>query len=149
MPTITPNSINAKDIWVYANVYAENGADYWPVVCQLNATLTLNKEEVDATSKCGQEFLQGNDDNSFEITINAQKLPLPTDSFSLDNLFAWQQAGTLVNWKIVDDIDTPVNYGRSFAGRVFGITEDAPTSGAMTGAATIRPTGAITNLLAP
>jgi hypothetical protein len=116
------------------------------LVCELNSTLTLQKNEVDATSKCGQEFLQGNDDNSFEVEINAQKLPL-VDSFSLEDAFRWQQAGTLLNIRVVDDIDDPTNYGRQFSGKIFGLTENIPTEGALTANATIRPIGAITSLI--
>jgi hypothetical protein len=143
----TPNSINAKDVSVYINVYDENVNAYWPLVCELASTLTLQKEEIDSTSKCGQEFLQGNDDNSFEVEINAQKLPYPAESFSLEDAFRWQQAGTLLNFKVVDDLDAPENYGRAFAGKIFGLTENIPVSGALTANATIRPIGAITTLI--
>jgi hypothetical protein len=144
----TPNTINAKDVSVYINVYEENVNEYWPLVCELSANIGLQKEELDATSKCGQEFLQGNDDNSLEVEINAQKLPYAVDCYSLEDAIRWQQAGTALNIKVVDDIDTPVNFGLSFTGKIFGLPITIPTSGALTATATIRMTGAITQLLA-
>ena len=89
-------SINGKDVTVYINVYEENVNDLWPLICEVQSTITLQKQEITAESKCGTEYFQGNDDNSFEVEIFGQKLPLPANSFSLEDAIRWQQAGTVL-----------------------------------------------------
>ena len=60
--------VNVKDLKVFVKYYDITGSEWWPVLCTINRTLTFNKNEVDVTSSCGQDFLPGNDDNSAEIT---------------------------------------------------------------------------------
>ena len=142
--------VNAKDIIVGVQYYDITGSEYWPLVCVVTKQLNQQKTEVDATSDCGQDFLPGNDDNSFEAEVywvtQASYAGDPVlTAKELHDIFTAEGA---VNIRLADSLTSPVNYGFEFEAKVFGFADDMPQGGGpISCSLTFRPSGAITNLI--
>lgn len=141
--------VNTKDLKVGIKYYDLTGAEYWPLVCTVTRSLSQQKNEVDVTTTCGQDFLPGNDDNSFEAEVlwltaasyNGEEVVTASELWDIFN------ANGEVDIRLADDLDTPLNYGFDFAAQIFGFNDDAPTEGAVTNSLTFRVKGAISKLI--
>lgn len=141
--------VNGKDVLFYISDYDLTGGQFFPVVCQLDGNLELSKNEVDASSKCGQYFVQGNDDNSINLEVQWVKPSsvVGEDVILANHLFELYQSGRVFEWRLADDPDTPVDFGFGGEAVVFSIGASAPLEGAATTTCTIRPQGAVNILI--
>jgi hypothetical protein len=139
--------VNVKKLKTFVKEYTLTGDVYLPVVCELNSDLQDAFNEVDATSKCGQYFLQGNADNAFNITVQYLEEGEydPAQVITGKELKAIKDAETTVSWLIADDADTPTIFAREFEGVIFSINSTFAEEGAATADVSIRIIGDITD----
>jgi hypothetical protein len=141
--------ISVKRLNTYVKNYDLTGDVYLPVVCEISSELQDAFNEVDATSKCGQYFLQGNPDNSFSIT--AQYLDEteydPLTVITLKELKEAKDDELTLTWLIANDPDTPTIFAREFDGVIFSINSTFAEEGAATGDVSVRIVGDIADII--
>lgn len=142
--------VNVKDINVFVKIYELTGSEWWPVNCTVTRSLSFAKNEVDVTSSCGQDFLQGNDDNSAEFTafwLDPASYA-GEDVVTASELFDLYQSGATPEFAMCDGTpSTASKYGFSFSSQIFGFADDIPLEGGVTTTITLRPRGTITKLI--
>lgn len=135
--------LNSALIFVYVTSYTGTGGVKKLAACLLDSNLGLNKNEIDASSKCGPYFLAGNDDQTFTMTLQALSI---SDAGTATTANMWDsfQAEESVSFQLADDDATPTIYDVQFAGTITGWAEDLPQEGAVSVQVTVKVNGAIT-----
>jgi hypothetical protein len=137
--------VSVKKLKTFLKDYTLTGGVYLPVICELNSDLQDAFNEVDATSKCGQFFLQGNSDNAFNITVQYLEEGTydPLQVVTGKELKALKDLDATPEWLIADDADTPTIFAREFTGKIFSINSTFGEEGAATGDVSVRIVGDI------
>jgi hypothetical protein len=141
--------INTKLIKVFVKEYTMTANVFIPALCELNSELQDAFNEVDATSKCGSFFMQGNQDNSFSLTLQhlEEGSYNPTVVFTAKEFKAAKDAGTILEILIADDADTPTIFAREFDVTILSTNSSFPEEGAATCAVEMRINGNIVDPL--
>jgi hypothetical protein len=141
--------LNTKLLKVFVKEYTMTGNVYIPALCELNSELQDAFNEVDATSKCGSYFLQGNQDNSFSLTLQhlEEGSYNPTVVFTAKEFKAAKDAATILEILIADDAITPTIFAREFDVTILSTNSSFPEEGAATCAVEMRINGAIVDPL--
>jgi hypothetical protein len=141
--------LNTKLLKVFVKEYTLTGNVFIPALCELNSELQDAFNEVDATSKCGSYFLQGNQDNSFSLTLQhlEEGSYNPTTVFTAKEFKAAKDASTILEILIADDADTPTIFAREFDVTILSTNSSFPEEGAATCAVEMRINGDIVDPL--
>jgi len=141
--------INTKLLKVFVKEYTMTGNVFIPALCELNSELQDAFNEVDATSKCGSFFMQGNQDNSFSLTLQhlEEGSYNPTTVFTAKEFKAAKDAATILEILIADDADTPTIFAREFDVTILSTNSSFPEEGAATCAVEMRINGSIVDPL--
>ncbi len=141
--------VNSKILKVFVKEYTLTANVFIPALCQLNSELQDAFNEVDATSKCGSFFMQGNQDNSFSLTLQhlEEGSYNPTVVFTAKEFKAAKDAGTILEILIADDADTPTIFAREFDVTILSTNSSFPEEGAATCAVEMRINGNIVDPL--
>ena len=141
--------INTKLLKVFVKEYTMTGNVFIPALCELNSELQDAFNEVDATSKCGSYFLQGNQDNSFSLTLQhlEEGSYNPTVVFTAKEFKAAKDAATILEILIADDAITPTIFAREFDVTILSTNSSFPEEGAATCAVEMRINGNIVDPL--
>ena len=141
--------LNTKLLKVFVKEYTLTGDVYIPALCELNSELQDAFNEVDATSKCGSYFMQGNQDNGFSLTLQhlEEGSYNPTTVFTAKEFKAAKDAGTILEILIADDADTPTIFAREFDVTILSTNSSFPEEGAATCAVEMRINGNIVDPL--
>jgi hypothetical protein len=141
--------LNTKLLKVFVKEYTLTGNVFIPALCELNSELQDAFNEVDATSKCGSYFLQGNQDNSFSLTLQhlEEGSYNPTTVFTAKEFKAAKDAATILEILIADDADTPTIFAREFDVTILSTNSSFPEEGAATCAVEMRINGDIVDPL--
>jgi hypothetical protein len=141
--------LNTKLLKVFVKEYTLTGNVYIPALCELNSELQDAFNEVDATSKCGSYFLQGNQDNSFSLTLQhlEEGSYNPTTVFTAKEFKAAKDAATILEILIADDADTPTIFAREFDVTILSTNSSFPEEGAATCAVEMRINGDVVDPL--
>jgi hypothetical protein len=141
--------INTKLLKVFVKEYTMTANVFIPALCELNSELQDAFNEVDATSKCGSFFMQGNQDNSFSLTLQhlEEGSYNPTTVFTAKEFKAAKDAGTILEILIADDADTPTIFAREFDVTILSTNSSFPEEGAATCAVEMRINGNIVDPL--
>jgi hypothetical protein len=141
--------LNTKLLKVFVKEYTMTGNVFIPALCELNSELQDAFNEVDATSKCGSYFLQGNQDNSFSLTLQhlEEGSYNPTVVFTAKEFKAAKDAATILEILIADDAITPTIFAREFDVTILSTNSSFPEEGAATCAVEMRINGAIVDPL--
>jgi hypothetical protein len=141
--------INTKLLKVFVKEYTLTGNVFIPALCELNSELQDAFNEVDATSKCGSFFMQGNQDNSFSLTLQhlEEGSYNPTVVFTAKEFKAAKDAATILEILIADDAITPTIFAREFDVTILSTNSSFPEEGAATCAVEMRINGNIVDPL--
>ena len=141
--------LNTKLLKVFVKEYTMTGNVFIPALCELNSELQDAFNEVDATSKCGSYFLQGNQDNSFSLTLQhlEEGSYNPTVVFTAKEFKAAKDAATILEILIADDAITPTIFAREFDVTILSTNSSFPEEGAATCAVEMRINGNIVDPL--
>jgi hypothetical protein len=141
--------INTKLLKVFVKEYTMTANVFIPALCELNSELQDAFNEVDATSKCGSFFMQGNQDNSFSLTLQhlEEGSYNPTVVFTAKEFKAAKDAGTILEILIADDAITPTIFAREFDVTILSTNSSFPEEGAATCAVEMRINGNIVDPL--
>ena len=113
-----------KLVFLYASEYTVTGGVYKLVACITDLSLSRSKTEIDASSKCGQDFLIGNDEDECTATIFRLVGNAEAGTIGIRELEAAVfDTGLTVDWKIADDLVSPVYEDIEFSGKIF--TDDS------------------------
>ena len=135
--------LNSALVFVYVTSYVGTGGVKKLAACLLDSNLSLSKNEIDASSKCGPYFLAGNDDQTFTCTLQALSIS-DAGTATTANLWESFQSEEIVDFQLADDDVAPVLYDVRFSGTITGWAEDLPQEGAVTVQATVKVNGTIT-----
>jgi hypothetical protein len=135
--------LNSALIFVYVTSTLGTGGVKKLAACLLDSNLSLSKNEIDASSKCGPYFLAGNDDQTFTATLQALSV---SDAGTATTASMWEsyEAEEVVAFQLADDDVSPAIYDVRFSGTITGWNEDLPQEGAVTVQMTVKVNGAIT-----
>jgi len=141
--------INTKLLKVFVKEYTLTANVFIPALCELASELQDAFNEVDATSKCGSFFMQGNQDNSFSLTLQhlEEGSYNPTVVFTAKEFKAAKDAGTILEILIADDAITPTIFAREFDVTILSTNSSFPEEGAATCAVEMRINGNIVDPL--
>lgn len=135
--------LNSALIFVYVTSYTGTGGVKKLAACLLDSNLSLSKNEIDASSKCGPYFLAGNDDQTFTATIQALSVS-DAGTATTANMWESYEAEEVVAFQLADDDAAPTVYDVQFSGTITGWNEDLPQEGAVTVQLTVKVNGGIT-----
>lgn len=132
-----------------AGVTGTPTATFWPVICRISQTLNEETNTVDLNSSCGPDKMLGQEDNSFDVEVLWLEASSYTgeDVITAKELYELYKSKETVEWKLCDDITTPVNYGKAFNGFISSFGDAAEVEGAITASITISISGSPTLLV--
>lgn len=135
--------LNSALIFVYATGTVSTGGVKKLAACLLDSNISLSKNEIDASSKCGTYTITGNDDQTFTATLQALTT---SDAGTVSTAALWDGyiAEEVIAWQIADDDASPTIYDVQFSGQITQWTEDLPQEGAVTVQVTVKINGTIT-----
>ncbi len=133
-----------KDVFLYASEYTLTGGVYKLVACITDHSLSRSKSEIDASSKCGQAFLVGNDEDECTATIQRLVGAASAGTIGIRELETAYDAGTLIDWKISDDLVAPAIEDIEFSGQIFSVDSSWGVEDPATSDITIKITGGVT-----
>lgn len=116
-----PNPINANTVGLYLDVSTTSTPSWKLVVCITQEKFNLAGDVIDASSKCGQAKLVGQDNFSLDFTGYAETT-LSASAVSYEDMIAIRLSRISHHWKMA----TPdgVMYYREFNGPLTNYTED-------------------------
>ncbi len=133
-----------KDVFLYASEYTLTGGAYKLVACITDHSLSRSKNEIDASSKCGQAFLVGTDTDECTATIQRLRGEADMGTIGIRELEAAYDAGTLIDWRITDNLIDPQIEEIDFSGQIFNIDTSWGVEDPATSDITIKITGGVT-----
>lgn len=134
-----------KLVFLYASEYTATGGVFKLVACITDLSLSRSKTEIDASSKCGPDFLVGTDEDECTATIQRLVGAAEAGTIGIRELeSAVFDTGITVDWKIADDLVTPVYEDIEFSGKIFTDDSAWALEDAASSDITIKITGGVT-----
>lgn len=133
-----------KLVFLYASEYTLTGGVFKLVACVTEQTLSRSKTEIDASSKCGPDFLVGTDEDECTATIQRLVGAAEAGTIGIRELESAYEAGTTIDWKIADDLVTPVYEDIEFSGKIFTNDSSWALEDAASSDITIKIIGGVT-----
>lgn len=133
-----PNPIAANLVALYYDTSTTSVPAWKMVACITTSTLNAGGDVIDASSKCGQAKIAGQDDFSVDFEGFAEKTP-PSGEISYQDLIAIKISKEDKHWKMA----TPdgVDYYREFNGPLTNYTEDTSFNTAVSFTGTVSIVG--------
>lgn len=135
--------LNSGLVFLYVTAYVGTGGVKKLLGCLLDSNISLSKNEIDASSKCGSFTIPGLDDQTFTATIQVLSSSDVGTATSTD-IWASYNNGEDVAVQLADDDAAPTLYDVQFTGVLTQWNEDLPSEGAVTVQLTLKINGDIT-----
>jgi hypothetical protein len=135
--------LNSKDVFLYAKETTITSGQDRLVACLTDSDLQQQKNEIDASSKCGSYFLPGTEDKTFNATLQVLDAGAYTGTVGAKELQAAYDGELSVTWTITDDILSSSKYFAQFSGKILSLNLSFPNEGVVTADISIKVDGAI------
>jgi len=135
-----PNPLNGNLVNLYLDMSQTAVPDWKMVACLTDYNFDGSGDVIDASSKCGQAKLAGENEDSSDFTGFFELQPSATQ-VSMNDLMAVYQSKESRHWK-ASTVDG-VAYYREFNGPLTSYSESAPYNGACEFNGTISHNGSI------
>jgi hypothetical protein len=135
-----------KLVFLYASEYTLTGGVYKLVACVTEQTLDRSKTEIDASSKCGPDFLVGTDEDECTATIQRLVGAAEAGTIGIRELegVGGYSDGVTIDWKISDDLVAPQYEDIEFSGKIFTVSSNWGLEDAASSDITIKIVGGVT-----